>query len=138
VHLNNALFFKLIMNIRLSLYYFAQPLQALFCIFVAVKILAFILSIYILALNFTPCEDASTINEPVKMELSQLDSADHNHNASDFCSPFCHCQCCQVHATDFEIIEFATLTTEIYSEVFFHIDNLGKDIPNSILQPPRV
>jgi hypothetical protein len=113
-------------------------LQAINCIFAEVKILAFILSIYILALNFTPCEDSSAFDSSSNTEIVQLQDFDPDHNASDLCSPFCHCQCCQVNAADLDMIEFATLTTEISSEVFFHIDNLGKDIPNSILQPPRV
>jgi len=127
-----------LLNPFLSSFPFAQPMQAIFCIFVAVKILAFILSIYILALNFTPCEDSSAFDNSSNTEIVQLQDFDHEHHASDLCSPFCHCQCCQVHAADFDMIEFATLTTEISSEVFFHFDNLGKDIPNPILQPPRV
>ncbi len=102
------------------------------------KILAFILSIYILTLNFTPCEDSTAFDNPTNTELAQINDFDHDHNASDLCSPFCHCQCCQVHAEGVDMIGFTALTTEISSEVFFHFDNLGKDIPNSILQPPRV
>ncbi|MCF6307323.1 MAG: hypothetical protein L3J09_05135 [Flavobacteriaceae bacterium] len=113
-------------------------MQAIICIFAEVKILAFILSIYILALNFTPCEDSSVFDNSSNTELAQLQDFNHDHNALDLCSPFCHCQCCQVHAEGIGMIDFTTLTTEISSEVFFHFDNLGKDIPKSILQPPRV
>ena len=102
------------------------------------KNLAFILSIYILALNFTPCEDSSVIDGSVNAELSQLENTNHNHNAADFCSPFCHCQCCQVHTIDVAILSFEPLSITISSEVFFHINNLGKEIPSTLFQPPRV
>ncbi len=118
--------------------FFALPLQHKFCIFASVKFITFILAVYVLALNFAPCEDSSAFDNSSNTEIVQLQDLDHDHNASDLCSPFCHCQCCQVHVAEFNIIKFATFTTEIPSEVFFHIDNLGKDIPNSILQPPRV
>ena len=89
-------------------------------------------------LNIAPCEDYTLLDNEVNTEISQAVGDDHNHLNSDLCSPFCHCQCCQVHAAEFDMVEFAALTNEISSKVFFHINNLGKDIPNSILQPPRV
>ena len=102
------------------------------------KILAFILSVYILALNFAPCEDSNNLDTINKSDISISNDIEHNHNDLDLCSPFCHCQCCQVHVTDFEMIDFQITSSEISSVVYFHIDKLGKNIPKSILQPPRV
>ena len=101
------------------------------------KIIALILSIYILALNFTPCEDSKTFDDN-KTELSQKNNANHNHNETDLCSPFCHCQCCQVHTADIGISTNEPLPVSISSKIYFYIDNLGKDISSPILQPPRV
>lgn len=105
------------------------------------KFIALILSIYILALNFTPCEDSEAINNndtSTVVEMSQ--SLTHNHSDSDFdsCSPFCQCYCCHIQVTYFNLDEITVISNHISTEVFTHFSSLGKDIPNSILQPPRV
>lgn len=104
------------------------------------KILAFILSVYILALNFVPCEDTVSFDDDITMELSQ--DLDHNHSDSnsdvDLCSPFCQCNCCQIHATSFDLSDIADIKSDISTELCLHFDSLGKDIPKSILQPPQV
>ncbi len=102
------------------------------------KIIAFILSIYILALNFTPCEDNNAINDDIKVELSQNTDFDHNHNALDLCSPFCQCHCCQISIAYFNIEDITLVSNPISNKLFSHFDSLGEEISNSILQPPRV
>ena len=102
------------------------------------KFLAFILSIYILALNFAPCEDNGNADNNVKIEISQSGDINHAHNVIDLCSPFCQCHCCHIHATQFNLEEFTVASHKISTELFLHFDSLGKDISNSILQPPRV
>lgn len=61
------------------------------------KYLAFILSIYILTLNFIGCEDATSIDNQARTTISQ--NAENEHQDLDFCSPFCTCQCCQINVT---------------------------------------
>ncbi len=102
------------------------------------KFLAFIFSIYILALNFAPCEDNSAFESNVNIEISQITDADHGHNALDLCSPFCQCHCCHIHATHFKMAEFTMASENIPTNIFLHFDSFGIDINNSILQPPRV
>jgi Family of unknown function (DUF6660) len=102
------------------------------------KFFAFILSIYILALNFAPCEDSGTFDNNLKVEISQITDVDHGHNVLDLCSPFCQCHCCHIHATNFNFDEFTMASENISTEIFLHFDGLGKDISHSILQPPRV
>jgi uncharacterized protein DUF6660 len=102
------------------------------------KFLTFILSIYILALNFAPCEDSSTIGNDVKTEISQSTNIDHSNNVLDLCSPFCQCHCCHIHATYFNLDELTVESQKISTDIFLHFNGLGKDITNSILQPPRV
>ncbi|MGM5470267.1 DUF6660 family protein [Flavobacteriaceae bacterium LMO-SS05] len=100
------------------------------------KILAFILSVYILALNFAPCEDSDAANDEAKTELSQ--HIDNDHTDLDLCSPFCQCQCCHVNVIDFNIADLKLQVSEISTELFFHIYGLEKSFNNTILQPPRV
>lgn len=102
------------------------------------KFLAFILSIYIFGLNLAPCDDYGTVDNGFKTEISQALDADHQHQNSDLCSPFCNCHCCHVHATQFKIVDFTINTTDISTEVFYHFKGLEKDFNPTILQPPRV
>lgn len=101
------------------------------------KHLAFILSIYIFALNLTPCADYVVSDNDVKTEISQAMDNDHQHQDSDLCSPFCICQCCHISAT---YLHFADLTldiTLISTQDSLHLNGTEKDFTTSILQPPR-
>lgn len=100
------------------------------------KIVAFILSIYILGLNFAPCEDNEVSHDEVKSEISQ--HLDGGHCDLDLCSPFCQCHCYHIHTTNFNKVDFGIVSTDISTKVFFHFKGLEKDFKNSILQPPRV
>jgi len=100
------------------------------------KIAAFLLSIYILALNFSSCEDNDACNDEVKTQISQL--SNDGHSALDLCSPFCQCHCCQIHVTNFIKVDCEIASSDISTEVFFHFNGLEKDFKNFILQPPRV
>ncbi len=118
--------------------YFATQLHRLICIFATMKFLAFILSIYILALNLTPCADYSVPDDEVKIEISQAIGDDHQHQDSDLCSPFCSCQCCHINATHFKIADIELDIKLISTLDFFYLNGSEKDINTSILQPPRV
>ncbi len=100
------------------------------------KFVAFILSIYILALNFAPCEDYDASGNEVKTEISQ--QSDGDHTDLDLCSPFCQCHCCHINAIDFNTSDLKLQVSEISTELFFHIYGLEKSFNNTILQPPRV
>ena len=115
-------------------------MHSFICIFVQMKILAFILSIYIFALNLAPCEDNATFDNDVNTEASQDigDDHQHQHQDADLCSPFCHCHCCPIYATDFAIADYSIATVTISTEVFFYCHGLEKDFNSSILQPPQV
>ncbi|MDW5289596.1 DUF6660 family protein [Formosa sp. PL04] len=102
------------------------------------KFLAVILSIYILALNFAPCEDTASFDDDTTTEFSEHSDSNHDHNASDECSPFCQCHCCHIHATQFIPLEISFTISEISTKLFLHFDSLGKDFNQTILQPPRV
>lgn len=102
------------------------------------KLIAFILSIYILALNFTPCEDSLAIDNSSQSEFSQILDLDHEHNALDLCSPFCQCQCCQI-SVDFVAFYSSTLMTDyIFSINSSYKNSETQDVLYSLLQPPQV
>ena len=102
------------------------------------KFIALILSVYILALNFAPCEDSGTLDNDIKIEISQHVDEDNSNTGLDLCSHFCQCHCCHIHVTYFNLSEFTVVSNNISTKLFSHFDNLGKEIPNPILQPPRV
>ncbi|WP_319946481.1 DUF6660 family protein [Mangrovimonas aestuarii] len=101
------------------------------------KYLTFILSFYILALNFVPCGDAVVDSNEVKIEMSNHGD-DHDHSNADLCSPFCQCHCCHVHATHFDLVEYQVPNFDIPTNIFIHFNSEGKNFTRPLLQPPRV
>lgn len=99
------------------------------------KILACILMVYLLGLNFVACNDQVSINSD--NQITQI-SADQSHDHQDACSPFCQCHCCHVHVIEINATAFSTTQPELNKLLFFHRDNSGWEIPKSFLQPPRV
>jgi len=99
------------------------------------KLVAFLLSVYFLALNFSPCEDNEVVSDDITTEITQ--HIDDGHLDVDLCSPFCQCHCCHIHATYFNQSDFTTSSSDISTKVFFHINGLEKDFNSSILQPPQ-
>lgn len=102
------------------------------------KFLAFILSIYLLVLNFTICEDKVVADSDVKIEISQDLDSKYGHSDLDLCSPFCQCQCCQIYTTFIGIPKFDAASATHSTEVVYYFDKLEDDITFSILRPPRI
>ncbi|WP_317166442.1 MULTISPECIES: DUF6660 family protein [Flavobacteriaceae] len=101
------------------------------------KFIAIILSFYFLALNVVPCSDTvSSADDSQVVTVIDIDG-DHSQDC-ELCSPFCECHCCHCHSIDFGIVPFEPIQPAIPHEYFAHFDNLGKDIPHSLLQPPQV
>ena len=101
------------------------------------KFIAFLLSIYIFALNVAPCADYVATDNDANTEISQAIDSDHQHQDSDLCSPFCVCQCCHISAT---YLQFADLKLDfniISTQDFLYLNGTEKDFTASILQPPR-
>ena len=102
------------------------------------RILALLLSIYILALNFAPCEDSGGTTIDANTEISQNADNGHQHSNDDLCSPFCQCCCCHMNAINYPFADNSLSPVDISSKLFLHFESLGKDYHTSILQPPRV
>jgi hypothetical protein len=101
------------------------------------KILAYILSLYILVLTAIPCIDIPYNNSLQKIELTTK-TTDNHQNDIDDCSPFCTCQCCatpvvfQISIIDFKSFSFSK---KIYSE---YTSNYISSLNASIWQPPKL
>ncbi len=104
----------------------------------AVKFVAVILSIYILVLNITPCDDEPTSLNAGTTEISYQLQDDHSHNEADLCSPFCHCSCCQVVTMELKSSVFEPLQLPFSKENFFLPERQTTNFLGAILQPPRV
>lgn len=103
------------------------------------KIIAVILSFYVLGLNFLACNDTSSgFNSDTEITVVNFQVLDHSTQTADLCPPFCSCHCCHVHTIHFSSPEFQPLISKISFEIITRFDGLGEEIPRSILQPPRV
>ncbi len=85
-----------------------------------------------------PCSDIESVSDVSKTEISIDYNQNHDHSTADLCSPFCHCQCCQVPTIDTSAVVFEPMTQHISKEKFTHFDSLGEEISHSLFQPPRV
>jgi hypothetical protein len=60
------------------------------------KMLAYILCIYIVYLVSLPCVDEDNYSCSSYLEQSSHQANDHDHQHHNTCSPFCVCVCCNV------------------------------------------
>lgn len=102
------------------------------------KYLAFILSIYIFALNIAPCSDYVGSDDNAKTEISQALDSDHQHQDSELCSPFCICQCCHINATSIQFANFKIAINIISTQDFLYLNGTERDFTTSLFQPPKV
>ncbi|MCE5174033.1 MAG: DUF6660 family protein [Bacteroidales bacterium] len=101
------------------------------------RIIAFILSIYILFLTGVPCADG--LKEPIAGQVERVAQAHADHqNDIDCCSPFCTCNCCvtpvccQDFAIDFKCYSIPQL------QVYAYLSGFDSYNYASIWQPPKL
>ena len=114
------------------------PCASQFCYLCNVKLVTFIVGLYVLTLNAFPCSDTDAFCDNSQTEVMATYNLDHNHSASELCPPFCTCHCCHVHTVEFASVNFKPINTEISSKVFLHFESLGEEPISSLLDPPRV
>ena len=102
------------------------------------KFLAAILSIYLLTLNFTYCEDVDVADSDAKIEFIQETSTSHGHSDLDFCSPFCQCQCCQAFIAFYDMAKLETVPTYLSTDLIYYFDRIEDDLNFPILRPPKI
>lgn len=101
------------------------------------KFLTITLSLYILGLAILPCSDAETFTESEKQDIAQMEHNSQQENPEDDCAPFCSCQCCQSQLTIIDFPVFESFNPEFRYNPVFYRNNLGREFPSSLFQPPR-
>lgn len=102
------------------------------------KIFVVIFSFYFLALNLVPCEDNELLCNEDTTETSKDCEADHEHHETEHCSPLCLCHCCHIHVIQIDTNAYQTLAVTTTSRLFSYTDPIGKDIKDTLLQPPQL
>ncbi len=102
------------------------------------RLIATILSVYVLLLAFVPCADEFSIETSQEQALLQDDYHPDEEGHSDFCTPFCHCHCCHSHVTFMDTNWHAQVITPFSEKRSAHLERKEYLFPFSIFQPPRV
>ena len=103
-----------------------------------VKIMSVIVSVLFLSLTLLPC-DEDAMEDYNRNEAHYNVAENHDHNAEpDFCSPFCQCHCCHTHITTEQIPHLNYSLILISETTSNYTYNIGKDISDSLLQPPQL
>lgn len=58
------------------------------------KLIAFILALFISVLAVMPCTDNITCDKDIHQSIEKSAAHDHEEDPGDLCSPFCSCACC--------------------------------------------
>ena len=111
-----------------------------FITFTTVKIINFILSLYLIFLSCIPCADTK---EEISIHSSQENVANHekhSHDTStDGCSPFCVCNCCGHQVLNYQPIIAYNFSIQLQE---LKISNYKSDFisffSGSIWQPPKI
>ena len=101
------------------------------------KIVASILSLYILVLTTIPCVDVAAINTFHNSELTQT-GTDGHHSDFDRCSPFCSCDCCTSPVMQQDYIIRFSCSTILQKLIFEYSKSYISSLFTSIWQPPKI
>ena len=104
------------------------------------RLLAFILCIYITALSVVPCTDGMPqTSNPSDTEIS---AAEHDHNHSDHqdhCTPFCVCACCGSIVTLPTVQDLVENKVAISTDYLFHYNfDYSFDYNEGVWHPPSL
>ena len=106
------------------------------------KLLNYILSIYLVALSCLPCADIEVSSAAHKATEIAANHENHSHDKeNDLCSPFCICNCCGQQILNFsqEIApQFRKIATEITTQIPDYKSILTSNFYGSIWQPPQI
>ena len=102
-----------------------------------VKITTVLLSIFFLMITMFPCADEET-GDTCGTEVHFHSQSEQNHSEEDVCPPFCICQCCHSSVTNLRLFNNRMISLSNPVHQTWYLGDLGKDIPDSLLQPPQV
>jgi hypothetical protein len=106
------------------------------------KLLYFLLSVYLVALSCLPCADmeVNCAADSAKNLGANHEKQSHEEG-SDLCSPFCVCNCCGAQFVTFQTtpsIDFPTVTTVIATKESIYKSTFTSNFYGSIWQPPKI
>ena len=122
-------------------YHVATLLHRFFTYFCAMRVMRFLLAMFVLALSVYPCSDKETCADERKTGVTFASVTDHDHTSSevDQCTPFCICACCAAH------IQLNRLSSIAFSNLIhntqvatFYFEKPLLDNAKSIWQPPKI
>jgi hypothetical protein len=101
------------------------------------KLLNVILIFYVLVLIAIPCFDVPNDAPVTNSEIAPV-SNHHNHDGSDFCSPFCACNCCvsPIVSPDYVIQINTFLPSRDFNSGY--TTSYTSSLFASIWQPPKI
>lgn len=118
-----------------------NPVARLFRYICIVKVIRFILAIYVIALSVYPCSDPYTCKDELQQGEQVANVSDHEHSddEQDVCTPFCICSCCAAHIR-LSIVSDVDFAGAIHNtkEAIPYIEKQVLSDHNHIWQPPRI
>jgi len=102
------------------------------------RLLAIILSVYVLALSCFSCADEQVVCNKTQISESLACTENEHHEDEDVCPPFCTCACCK---TSIEINIVAPLVSSIKKinpKPQIHFKATIVDMQYAIWQPPQL
>ncbi|MEO6917105.1 MAG: DUF6660 family protein [Chitinophagaceae bacterium] len=103
------------------------------------KIFAFIMAFLVLSLGIMPCADAGASITDVKAKSEIGNTTDqHAHDASDACSPFCHCACCAGFSINHFIASIVLIPPYSISSTSSFLRSSVTDVILPVWQPPQI
>ena len=108
------------------------------------KLLNYILAVYLVALSCLPCADMEVSSAAHKVaEIStNHDEKSHNHDKeNDLCSPFCSCNCCGSQIVSFFKVasfNFTIVSKTIKTQLPSYTSKFTSNFYGSIWQPPQI
>jgi hypothetical protein len=117
----------------------ANKIQLKNLIFIEVKILASILSIYFLALSVMPCRDGKDfgVNKSA-LQTSIQQNTPCSDTQDETCSPLCTCSCCGVNAILYPLTNLTTLSVNEENKFSMYQQSRITEVSYSIWQPPKL
>lgn len=106
------------------------------------KVMAYILSLYIVLMNCMPCSDwehEDDHNSQSNVLVEIIDLQGESDCPDDDCSPFCICECChiQMHVYQFEVQIPEMPILELSTDQCFYLQNTSSLYLAGFLDPPE-
>ncbi|MBL7885885.1 MAG: hypothetical protein JNJ52_04000 [Flavobacterium sp.] len=110
------------------------------------KLVNFILSIYLVALSCLPCADME-VNSAAHKDAHEVAKTTHDHDGhdhdkeNDLCSPFCSCNCCGSQIVTYfkaVVYSFSVTSKGIKTSISFYKSTFFSNFYGNIWQPPQI